>query len=50
MRHTIFLEDEMMRGSMLAREIDLEEKRRCVPTLMIHEPFFKLPVLVAPTL
>jgi hypothetical protein len=34
-RHTIFLEDEMMRGSVIAREIDLEEKRVCVPSLMI---------------
>jgi hypothetical protein len=49
MRHAIFLEDEMMRGSMVAREIVLEEKRVCVPTPMIQEPFFELPVLVAPT-
>jgi hypothetical protein len=34
-RHAIFLEDEMMRGSMVAREIVLEEKRVCVPTPMI---------------
>ena len=26
-RRVVFLEDEMMRGSMVAREIDLEEKR-----------------------
>ena len=26
-RHVVFLEDEMMRGSMVAREIDLKEKR-----------------------
>jgi hypothetical protein len=48
MSHAIFLEDEMMRGSMVAQEIDLEEKRVCVPTPMIQEPFFELPVLVAP--
>jgi hypothetical protein len=48
-RHVIFLEDEMLRGSMVARKIDLEEKRVYVPTPMIQEPFFKLPVLVAPT-
>jgi hypothetical protein len=29
MRHAIFLEDEMMRGSMVAREIDFEKKRVC---------------------
>jgi hypothetical protein len=39
----------MMRGSMVAREIILEEKRVCVPTPIIQEPFFELPVLVAPT-
>jgi hypothetical protein len=35
MRHAVILEDEMMRGSKVAREIVLEEKRVCVPTLMI---------------
>ena len=34
---------------MVAREIDLEEKRMCAPTLMIHEPFFSLPTVTAPT-
>jgi hypothetical protein len=34
-RHTIFLEDEVIRGSMIPREIRLEEKRICVPTLMV---------------
>jgi hypothetical protein len=34
---------------MVAREIDLEEKQVCVPTPMIQEPLFELPVLVAPT-
>ena len=29
-RHVVFLEEEMVRGSMVAREIDLEEKRVCV--------------------
>ena len=38
-RHAVFLEDEMMRGSMVAREINLEEKRVYAPTPMIHEPF-----------
>jgi hypothetical protein len=49
-RHVVFLEDEMMKGSMVAREIILEEKRVCVPTSMIQEPLFELPVLVAPTM
>jgi hypothetical protein len=48
-KHAIFLEDEMRRRNMVAREIDLEEKQVCVPTPMIQEPFFELPVLVAPT-
>jgi hypothetical protein len=39
----------MMRESMVARKFDLEEKRVCVPTPMIQEPFFELHVLVAPT-
>jgi len=50
MRHVVFLEEEMVRGSMVAREIDLEEKRVCVPTPMIEEPFFSLPVAAAPTI
>ena len=49
MRHTVFLEDQMVRGSMVARKIDLEEKRVFVPTPMIQEPFFALPVAAAPT-
>jgi hypothetical protein len=48
-RHTVILEDEMMRGSTVARKIDLKEKRVYVPTLMTQEPFFELPILVAPT-
>jgi hypothetical protein len=44
-----FLKDEMIRRSMVAREIDLEEKRVCVPTPMIQEPLFELSVLVVPT-
>jgi hypothetical protein len=38
----------MIKKSMVAREIDPEEKRVCVPTPMIQEPFFELPVLDAP--
>ena len=48
-RHAVFLEDEMMRGSMVAREIDLEEKRAYAPTPMIQEPFFTLPAVAVPT-
>ena len=48
MRHAVFLEDEMIRGSMVPREIDLEEKRVYVPTPMIQEPFFSLTVDDAP--
>jgi len=46
-RHTA-LEDQMIRGSMVARKIDLEEKRVFVPTPMTQEPYFSLPVIVAP--
>jgi hypothetical protein len=34
-RHAIFIDDEVIRGSMIPREIRLEEKRICVPTLMV---------------
>ena len=47
-RHAVFLEDEMMRRSMVAREIDLEEKWVYAPTLIIHEPFFSLHAVAAP--
>jgi hypothetical protein len=45
-RHTVFLEDEVIRGSMVPREIRLEEKRVCVPTSMVAEPFFSVPAAV----
>jgi hypothetical protein len=48
-RHVVFLEDEMVRGSIVAREINLEEKRVYVPTLMVQEPYFSLPVAATPT-
>ena len=47
-RHAVFLEDQMIRGSMVARKIDLEEKRVFVPTPMTQEPCFSLSVVVAP--
>ena len=39
----------MIRGSMAVREISFEEKRVYVPTPMVQEPFFTLPVVVVPT-
>ena len=47
-RHATFLEDQMIRGSMVARKIDLEEKRVFVPTPMSQEPYFSLLVVAAP--
>jgi hypothetical protein len=51
MRHAIFLENEMMRGSTVAREISLEEKRVYVLTSMIHKLFPSVPVqeYISPT-
>ena len=40
----------MMRGSMVAWKIDLEEKRVHAPNPMIQEPFFSLPVVPAPSI
>ena len=34
---------------MVAREISFEEKRVYVPTPMVQEPFFTLPVVAVPT-
>jgi hypothetical protein len=45
-RHAIFLEDEVIRGSMVPWEIRLEEKRICVPTLLVAEQFFSVPAAV----
>ena len=47
-RHAVFLDDELMRGSMVAREIDLKEKRVYAPTPIIHGPIFSLPTVAAP--
>jgi hypothetical protein len=38
----------VIRGSTVPREIRLEEKRVCVPTLMVVEPFFLVPAAVTP--
>jgi len=47
-RHAAFLEDQIIRGSMVARKNDLEKKRVFVPTPMTQEPYFCLPVIVSP--
>ena len=39
----------MIRGSMVVREISFKEKRVYVPTPMVQEPFFTLPVVAVPT-
>jgi hypothetical protein len=44
----MFLKDNIIRGSMVAREISLQEKRVHVSTLIVEEPFFTLPAVVAP--
>jgi hypothetical protein len=44
MRHTIFLDDETMRGSTMPQEISLEKNRVYVPTPMIHELIPPIPV------
>ena len=49
-RHVVSLEDEMMRGSMVARKIDLEAKRVHAPNPMTQEPFFALPCAPVPTI
>ena len=48
-RHVVFLEDDMIRGSMVAQEISFEEKQVYMPTPMVQEPFFTLPVVAVPT-
>jgi hypothetical protein len=46
--HNVFLEDKVIRGSTVPRDIRLEEKRVCVPTPMVTEPFFLVPAAVTP--
>jgi hypothetical protein len=48
MRHAVLLEDEMMRGSMVALKIDLEEKRVHVPSPTIPEVAVQAPVVTPP--
>jgi hypothetical protein len=47
-RHIVFIEDEVIRGSAIPQEIRLEEKRVCVPILMVAEPFFSVLAAVTP--
>jgi len=44
----VFLEDEVIRGSMTPREIDLEEKREYVPMPITQDPIFPVHADVAP--
>jgi hypothetical protein len=48
MTHAVFLESEMVRGSMVPRQIDLEEKWVHVPTPMIQELVFLPRVVPTP--
>jgi hypothetical protein len=48
MRHAIFLENEVIRGSTVPQEIRLEEKQVCAPTPMVLNPFFSVPAAVTP--
>jgi hypothetical protein len=45
----MFLEEEFIRRSMVAREINLEDKQVYVPTPIVQEPFFTLPIVAGPT-
>jgi hypothetical protein len=45
-RHTVFLEDEVITESMVPQEIRLEEKRICMPTPLVAEPFFSVPAAI----
>jgi hypothetical protein len=48
MRYAVFLDDEMIRRSMVSWDISLEEKWVYVPTPMIQEPYFSMPANVTP--
>jgi hypothetical protein len=47
-RHTVFLEDKMIKRSTISRETRLKEKRVYVPTPMVQELFFSISVNVTP--
>ena len=40
----MFLENDMIRGSMAPREVNLQEKRMYVPFPMVEEPYFSMQV------
>jgi hypothetical protein len=44
-----FLEDDMIKGSKVLRDVDLQEKRMYVPFPMVEEPYFSIPTVVPPT-
>jgi hypothetical protein len=44
-----FLEDGMIKGSKVLREVDLQEKRTYVLIPMVEEPYFSIPTVVPPT-
>jgi hypothetical protein len=48
MRHVVFLEDEVIRGSTISQEIRLEEKQIYVPTPMVQESFLSIHADVTP--
>jgi hypothetical protein len=47
-RDAIFLEDGMIKGSKVLREVDLQEKRTHVPIPIVKEPYFSIPAEVPP--
>jgi hypothetical protein len=48
MRHAVFLEDQMIRGSGIARKNDLDEKWVYTPNPVIQKSFFSLPAVPTP--
>jgi hypothetical protein len=44
-----FLEDAIIKGSKVLREVDLQEKRMFVSIPMVEEPYFSIPIEVPPT-
>jgi hypothetical protein len=48
-RHAIFLEDDMIKGIKVLREVDLQENRTYGLFPMVEEPYFSIPTMVPPT-
>jgi hypothetical protein len=44
-----FLEDGIIKGSKVLREVDFHEKRMFVSIPMVEEPYFSIPIEVPPT-